>query len=51
MMYAPNLRAVAPGSEPSALERLLMIGKTIPPARAVLDGVAGEMMKSLAVMA
>ena len=29
------------GSDPKATATLLMIGNTMPPARAVLDGVAG----------
>ena len=44
---APILRAVAPGSDPKAEARLRTIGKRIPPERAVFDGVAGAMMKSL----
>ena len=46
--YAPMRRAVFPyGSESKAKEIFCTIGNTIPPPRAVLDGVAGEIIKSV----
>lgn len=47
MRNAPIFRAVAPGSEPKTDARLRTIGNMMPPDRAVFDGVAGLMMKSL----
>ena len=44
---APIFRAIAPGSDPKTEARLRTIGNMIPPERAVFDGVAGLMMKSL----
>ena len=41
-------RAVLPyGSESNAKEIFCTMGNTIPPPRAVLDGVAGEIIKSV----
>ena len=46
--YAPMRRAVLPfGSESKAKEIFCTIGKIIPPPRAVLDGVAGEIIRSV----
>ena len=42
----PALFAVSPGSEPKDFATEFMIGNTIPPQRAVLDGVAGEIIPS-----
>ena len=42
----PALLAVSPGSEPRDFATAFMIGNTIPPQRAVLDGVAGDTTKS-----
>jgi len=38
----PILPAVSPGSDPAVAESDLMIGTNIPPARAVVDGIAGD---------
>ena len=43
----PIFRPVAPGSEPSAPATLRKIGYTMPPERAVFDGVAGLSNKSV----
>src|SRR5512141_30819 len=39
--YEPILREVSPGSEPYRPGMLRIIGKIVPPLRAVLDGVKG----------
>jgi len=44
---APTRRAVGPGSESKAEHRLRTIGNSTPPARAVLEGIAGAIIRSL----
>mmetsp|Transcript_16988 Transcript_16988/g.40534 ORF Transcript_16988/g.40534 Transcript_16988/m.40534 type:complete len:242 (+) Transcript_16988:472-1197(+) len=50
--YAPMRRSVPlAGSEPQARERLEMIGSMTPPWRAVVDGIPGQMIASVAARA
>ena len=46
MRYEPAFLALSPGSEPKAFATEFMIGNTIPPQRAVLEGVTGEIIRS-----
>ena len=46
---APVLEFFPPGTHPSVEQMDCAIGKTIPPPRAVFEGVKGEAMRSVAV--
>lgn len=47
--YDPSFLLVSPGKLPEASDRLLMIGMKIPPALALVEGIAGAMMPSAIV--
>ena len=49
--YEPILREVSPGSEPYRPGMLRMMGKMVPPLRAVFDGVNGARIRSASVTA
>ena len=51
MRNCPMRPAVGPGSEPNARATFSVIGKRMPPARAVLDGVIGAITRSAQTIA
>ena|SRR5574344_913248 len=48
--YEPIFLEVGPGSLPKAEHRLRTMGNRMPPPRAVLDGVAGAIIRSVIAM-